>query len=178
MTVPPLKMTLFVIYCVLFVYLFVDIVALLQSEHKKRSFRMGFVFLLAVRFFSLLSKHTRTHTSPPHQLWTGNRSIFWFICSVHTFNNVVWQKILFWTPLAIQAATFSFLLLYYSKVFLRNDWDVKKRRYQSAYVRNHFEYYVSVEKHIAIRLNTGTFEFGYFSMDVELGFRYVVGFRG
>ena len=108
--VPPLKMTLFIVYSVLFVYLFLDIVALLQSVHKKRSFRMGFVLLLAVR-----SRFSSPNNAAVHllsQLWTGNRSIFWFICSVHTFNNVVWQKILFWIPLPIQAATFSFLLLY------------------------------------------------------------------
>ena len=62
--VPPLKMTLFIVYSVLFVYLFIDIVALLQSVHKKRSFRMGFVLLLAVRFLSDLDDAAHTHTPP------------------------------------------------------------------------------------------------------------------
>lgn len=107
------QLSLCVIYAILFIYLMVDIVALLQSGHKKASFRMGFVCLLSV--------------------WTLNRTVFWFICSVDTFADLLWEKILFWTPLPIQCATFSFLLLYYSKVITR-DWESSKSCFLCCYV--------------------------------------------
>lgn len=112
--VPPVKMTLFGLYMILLMYLILDILVILRSGHKKKSFRMGFVCLLG--------------------LWTLNRAIFWGIISLRTVENMFAQRFLFWMPLPVQCATFSFLLLYYSKVLKPNEWeDGDKFFYKSIY---------------------------------------------
>lgn len=114
MAVPPVKLTLGIVYTLLVVYLSLDVFAASLSAHKKRSFRMGFVCLLTV--------------------WTANRAIFWLYLSFQNNHNSLLELFLFWMPLPIQSATFSFLLLYYCKVIWMNEWDAARRGLQMAYV--------------------------------------------
>ena len=103
MTLPPVKMTLTGLYFALLLYIGLDVYGSLRSGHKKKSFRMGFICMLG--------------------LWTLDRTIFWLIVSVVTVQSPFTQRFLFWMPLPLQAATFSFLLLYYAKIIYPTEWE-------------------------------------------------------
>jgi hypothetical protein len=114
----PFKLTLLAAYLVLLVFLVIQLSTLVWGTHRKLSYKNGFLSLCVA--------------------WTALRSLFWVQTSLYSpaadSNQVLFgtEVLVLWISAPVQYATFTFLLLYYSKVLAANTWKGARRRWYTA----------------------------------------------